>query len=30
VVAEGTGMHMVTWDRPDLVVGAVLDVIDRG
>lgn len=30
VVAEGTGMHMVTWDRPDLVVGAILDVIARG
>jgi len=30
VVAEGTGMHMVSWDRPDLGVGAVLDVIDRG
>jgi hypothetical protein len=30
VVAEGTGMHMVIWDRPDLVVGAVLDVVDRG
>ncbi len=27
IVAEGTGMHMVIWDRPDLVVNAVLDVL---
>lgn len=30
VVAAGSGMHMVIWDRPDLVVGAVLDVLARG
>jgi pimeloyl-ACP methyl ester carboxylesterase len=29
VVAEGTGMHMVIWDRPDLVVNTVLDVLTR-
>ncbi|HVR33336.1 MAG TPA: hypothetical protein VMS74_11605 [Acidimicrobiia bacterium] len=30
VIAEGTGMHMVIWDRPDLVVRSVLEVIARG
>lgn len=27
VVAEGTGMHMAIWDQPDVVVGAVLDLV---
>ncbi len=30
VVAEGTGMHMVIWDRPDLVVNTVVDVLTPG
>ncbi|MDH4118693.1 MAG: hypothetical protein OEW30_15010, partial [Acidimicrobiia bacterium] len=30
VVAEGTGMNMVVWDRPDLVVNAVTDILARG
>ncbi|MEX1126157.1 MAG: hypothetical protein WD895_05990 [Acidimicrobiia bacterium] len=29
VVADGTGQHMVVWDRPDLVVEQVLDVVSR-
>ena len=29
VVADGTGMHLVVWDRPDLVTGAVLEVLTR-
>ncbi len=27
VVAEGTGMHMVVWDQPDLIVEEVLEVL---
>jgi pimeloyl-ACP methyl ester carboxylesterase len=30
MVARDTGMHMVIWDRPDLVVGEILDVIRDG
>jgi pimeloyl-ACP methyl ester carboxylesterase len=30
MVARDTGMHMVIWDRPDLVVGEILDVIRAG
>jgi hypothetical protein len=29
VVADGTGLHMVVWDQPDLVVERVLDVLAR-
>jgi hypothetical protein len=29
VVADGTGLHMVVWDQPDLVVERVLDVLSR-
>jgi hypothetical protein len=29
VVADGTGMHAVVWDQPDLVIEQILDV-DRG
>ncbi|HJR86931.1 MAG TPA: hypothetical protein VJ930_04685, partial [Acidimicrobiia bacterium] len=28
-VAAGTGMHMVIWDQPELVVEEVLDVISH-
>ena len=30
MVAEGTGMHMVIWDLPDVVIGEILGVIDDG
>ena len=30
MVAEGSGMHMVIWDLPDLVVGEILGVIEAG
>ena len=30
MMAEDTGMHMVIWDLPDLVVGEVLGVIQAG
>jgi hypothetical protein len=29
VVADGTGLHMVVWDQPDLVVEQILDVLSR-
>jgi hypothetical protein len=29
VVADGSGLHMVVWDQPDLVVERVLDVLGR-
>ena len=29
VVADGTGLHMVVWDQPDLVLGQILDVLAR-
>jgi hypothetical protein len=29
-VAAGTGMQMVIWDQPGLVVEEVLNVISRG
>lgn len=30
VVANDTGMHMVIWDQPDLVIAEILDVIRAG
>ena len=30
MVAEGSGLHMVIWDLPDLVVGEILGVIEAG
>lgn len=30
VVAEGTGMHMAIWDRPELVVNTVLELLTLG
>jgi pimeloyl-ACP methyl ester carboxylesterase len=30
VVAKDTGMHMVIWDQPDLVIAEILDVIRAG
>jgi pimeloyl-ACP methyl ester carboxylesterase len=30
MVARDTGMHMVIWDRPDLVIAEILDVIRAG
>jgi pimeloyl-ACP methyl ester carboxylesterase len=28
-VAEGSGMHMIIWDRPDIVVDEIMALLDR-
>jgi hypothetical protein len=29
VVADGTGMHMIVWDRPDLIVDEIEGLLER-
>jgi hypothetical protein len=29
ILADGTGLEMIIWERPDLIVDAVIEVLER-